>query len=106
MHLLFLILLLLPSAYAATVTIHIHTTVTATASPTPASAQYTSSRSFQRAVLNTHNFYRKEHNASALAWNKTSAAYATKWAGACEFKHSVSYICVYLWDRDTSADRL
>ncbi|KFY36419.1 hypothetical protein V495_07923 [Pseudogymnoascus sp. VKM F-4514 (FW-929)] len=84
----FLAFLLLPSAYADAVTVTVHTTASAAASPTPPSTQYTSSRSFQRAIIDTHNFYRKEHNASALAWNKTSAAYAANWAGACNFKHS------------------
>ncbi|OBT77832.1 hypothetical protein VF21_03233 [Pseudogymnoascus sp. 05NY08] len=85
------VFLLFPSAYAAvTVTVHttIHTTLGAAATPTPPSAEYTSPRAFQRAILDTHNFYRKEHNASALAWNRTSAAYAADWAEACEFEHS------------------
>lgn len=87
------VFLLLPSAYAAvTVTVHttIHTTLGAAATPTPPSTEYTSPRAFQRAILDTHNFYRKEHNASALAWNMTSAAYAADWAEACQFEHSVS----------------
>lgn len=90
MRLRFLAFLLIPSAYADAVTVTVHTTVNAAASPTPPSTQYTSSSSFQRAIIDTHNFYRKEHNASALAWNRTSAAYAANWAGACNFKHSVS----------------
>ncbi|KFY31956.1 hypothetical protein V493_00650 [Pseudogymnoascus sp. VKM F-4281 (FW-2241)] len=96
MRLQFPFFLLLPSAYAVIVTIHttIHTTIGAAATPappilpTPPSTQYTSAQSFQRAILDTHNFYRKEHNASALAWNRTSAAFAADWAGACEFEHS------------------
>lgn len=88
---------LLPSAYATVVTITahttIHTTIGAAATPTPPSTQYTSPRAFQRAILETHNFYRREHNASALAWNNTSAAYAADWAEACEFEHSV---CTYI----------
>ncbi|KFY09698.1 hypothetical protein V491_08032 [Pseudogymnoascus sp. VKM F-3775] len=83
---------LLSSAYVTVVTITahttIHTTIGAAATPTPPSTQYTSPRAFQRAILETHNFYRKEHNASALAWNNTSAAYAADWAEACEFEHS------------------
>ncbi|KFY91217.1 hypothetical protein V498_05571 [Pseudogymnoascus sp. VKM F-4517 (FW-2822)] len=85
------VFLLLPFAYAVvTVTVHttIHTTLGAVAIPTPPSTQYISPRAFQRAILETHNFYRKEHNASALAWNRTSAAFAADWAEACEFEHS------------------
>ena len=87
------VFLLLQSAYAAvTVTVHttIHTTLGAAATATPPSTEYISPRAFQRAILETHNFYRKDHNASALAWNMTSAAYAADWADACEFEHSVS----------------
>ncbi|ELR02131.1 hypothetical protein VC83_06969 [Pseudogymnoascus destructans] len=83
--------LLLPSAYATvTVTVHttIHTTLGAAATPAAPSTEYTSPRAFRRAILDTHNFYRKDHNASALAWNGTSAAYAAEWAEACEFEHS------------------
>ncbi|PSS27692.1 hypothetical protein M430DRAFT_112722, partial [Amorphotheca resinae ATCC 22711] len=39
-------------------------------------------------MLAAHNFYRREHNVSDLAWNDTSAAYASRWAGNCVFKHS------------------
>ncbi|KAL5345611.1 hypothetical protein ACLOAV_009365 [Pseudogymnoascus australis] len=67
------VFLLLPFAYAA-VTVTVHTTIHTTLGA--------------RAILETHNFYRKEHNASALAWNRTSAAFAADWAEACEFKHS------------------
>ena len=40
-------------------------------------------------MLSAHNFYRTEHNASALAWNATSATYAQNWANGCEFHHTV-----------------
>ena len=39
-------------------------------------------------MLAAHNFYRLEHNATALSWNSTSAAYAANWASKCAFKHS------------------
>ncbi|TVY73308.1 Repressed by EFG1 protein, partial [Lachnellula suecica] len=76
-------LLLATTAAAATITI------TQSAAPTPTSPSYTSDTTFQKDVLAAHNFYRGEHNASALVWNSTSAATASKWAAGCAFKHSV-----------------
>jgi uncharacterized protein YkwD len=75
---------LLVSADVSTVT------QTASASPTPTSSQYTSDSDFQNALITAHNFFRDEHNASALTWNDTSAKYAANYAKACAFKHSVS----------------
>lgn len=39
-------------------------------------------------MLAAHNFYRSEHNASALTWNTTSAKYGANWAAQCMFKHT------------------
>lgn len=79
-------LLLAPSCIAAVSTI----TMTATAAPQPTSSSYTSDQTFQDDMLKATNFYRGEHNASALTWNKTSAEYALKWSKGCDFEHSVS----------------
>jgi uncharacterized protein YkwD len=67
-------------------------TVTQTAVSTPAatSSQYTSDSDFQSALLTAHNFFRDEHNATALTWNDTSANYGANYAKACAFQHSVS----------------
>lgn len=66
-------------------------TISATAPATPTSTSYTSDSDFQSAMIAAHNFYRSEHNASALTWNDTSAKYAANWASKCNFKHSVSF---------------
>jgi len=64
------------------------TTGSAPAATASASSQYTSDSDFQSAMLDAHNFYRTEHNASALTWNSTSTTYASNWANGCAFKHS------------------
>lgn len=43
-------------------------------------------------MLDAQNFYRGEHNASALSWNKSSASVAGKWSSACNFVHSVGFL--------------
>jgi uncharacterized protein YkwD len=75
---------LLVSAQASTIT------QTAVSTLMPTSSQYTSDSDFQNALLTAHNFFRMEHNASALTWNDTSASYGANWANGCAFKHSVS----------------
>lgn len=77
------LLALLPIAAVSAQT----STVTISA-PQSTSAQYTSDSDFESSIIKAHNFYRMEHNASALIWNDTSAKYATKWASPCDFKHS------------------
>lgn len=81
-HLPIALLALLPIAVAQT------STVTLSAAPQPTSTEFTSDNDFKTSVLKAHNFFRSEHNASALTWNDTSATYAAKWASACNFKHS------------------
>lgn len=76
--------ILLVSADVSTIT------QTAVATATPTSSQYTSDSDFQSALLTAHNFFRDEHNASALTWNDTSASYGANWANGCAFHHSVS----------------
>jgi uncharacterized protein YkwD len=78
-----LALLALPATFADVVTI-------TAANPIPTDPpQYTSDSSFQAAILNSTNFYRTEHNASALTWNTSLATYAANWAKPCVFEHSV-----------------
>lgn len=45
---------------------------------------------FKSQVLNGTNLYRYEHNATAVAWNDSLAAYATNWTSSCVYGHSVS----------------
>lgn len=42
-------------------------------------------------MLEAHNFYRGQHNASSLSWNDTSAKVAEGWSEGCEFEHSVRF---------------
>ena len=65
-------------------------TTTATSPAVPTSTSFTSDSDFESAMLAAQNFYRLEHNVTALTWNDTSAKYAANWADNCEFKHSVS----------------
>jgi uncharacterized protein YkwD len=66
------------------------TIVTMTTPPTPTSTSYASDQDFQNAMLAATNFYRSEHNVSAVTWNTTSAKYALNWSSNCNFEHSVS----------------
>jgi len=63
-------------------------TITVSSPPAPTSTTYTSDTTFRNSILDAHNFYRDEHNASALTWNTTSAAYALDWASKCQFQHT------------------
>ena len=49
---------------------------------------YTSDEQFQTDILNSTNFYRSQHNASALAWNDTLADYAADYVTGCNFAHT------------------
>jgi uncharacterized protein YkwD len=53
-----------------------------------ASAEYTSDSTFQRAMLDVTNLYRRQHNASQLSWNDSLASTAQDWSQACKFSHS------------------
>jgi hypothetical protein len=73
------------------------TTVIVTAAPTiPSEApQFTDEDAFTSAVLNSTNFYRAAHNASAVAWNDTLATFAADYleddvgsGDDCKFAHS------------------
>lgn len=55
---------------------------------TSVSAEYTSDSTFQAAILDVTNLYRRQHNASQLSWNASLAEYAKDWSEDCKFKHS------------------
>jgi len=60
-----------------------------TATPVPSTdSSYTNAATFKADMIAAHNFYRSEHNASALVWNDTSARFGSAWAGKCVFKHT------------------
>jgi uncharacterized protein YkwD len=74
------------------------TLTSAAQAPTATSTSYTSDSTFEKDMLDVHNFYRGEHNASALSWNDTSAKVAASWSSACNFKHSVCFaLSPYQW---------
>ncbi|OAA41001.1 Allergen V5/Tpx-1-related protein [Metarhizium rileyi] len=52
--------------------------------------QWKTTDRFTSAILNSTNFYRKQHNASELFWNKTLASFATDYLrkSDCIFEHS------------------
>ena len=55
---------------------------------TGASPQWTDDSTFQSAILNSTNTYRKQHNATALLWNDTLATYAAQHVEPCKFAHT------------------
>jgi len=64
-------------------------TVTVTAlAPSSTSKEYSDASDFQKAILNSTNTYRAQHNASALSWNTSLADFAENWGKACVFQHS------------------
>ncbi|KAH8703409.1 CAP domain-containing protein [Talaromyces proteolyticus] len=70
--------------------VYFTTIVTVTAQPahSTTSPSYTNSTQLQLDSLTQTNFYRQQHNASALTWNTTLASYAQNWADHCNWKHS------------------
>ncbi|KAH8161785.1 hypothetical protein CIB48_g6468 [Xylaria polymorpha] len=72
------------------------TVVTAAASIPSDVPDYVDDGAFRAAILNSTNFYREEHNATAVAWNETLAGYAADYlnsdaaggAAECKFAHS------------------
>ncbi|MCJ1263277.1 hypothetical protein MMC22_003147 [Lobaria immixta] len=81
--------------------------------PSPSSTQvpptYSSDADFRSSVLNSTNFYRKQHNASDLTWNNSLATYAASYAEKCLWEHSVRAlpahavsIFAFLWCPDSS----
>ncbi|KIH95306.1 extracellular scp domain containing protein [Sporothrix brasiliensis 5110] len=67
------------------------TTVTAMPSLPSNAPEYTSDKLFQSAILNSTNFFRREHNATAATWNATIAQFAASYLDGdsdCTFAHS------------------
>ncbi|KAJ4337653.1 hypothetical protein N0V95_008282 [Ascochyta clinopodiicola] len=65
-----------------------HALAQSTQDATTVSAEYTNDDTFQKAVLNTTNLYRRQHDAVELGWNETLAEAAGKWSEKCGFEHS------------------
>ncbi|RGP73352.1 hypothetical protein FLONG3_6388 [Fusarium longipes] len=81
-----LISLLIGSSLAADVV-----TITAPASIPSNEPEWKDKDTFTSAVLNSTNFYREEHNATALKWNKTLEEFASDYLDDlddCKFEHS------------------
>ncbi|KPM38492.1 hypothetical protein AK830_g8069 [Neonectria ditissima] len=66
--------------------------VTVTVAPTIPSnePEWKQDKAFTSAILNSTNFYRDEHNASALTWNSTLEDFAANYLddNGCDFEHS------------------
>ncbi|KAA6411950.1 MAG: hypothetical protein FRX48_04100 [Lasallia pustulata] len=60
------------------------TSTVARSTPSASSSSYPAGADFISSVLNSTNFYRTQHNASALTWNNTLATYAATYANNCE----------------------
>ncbi len=67
-------------------------TVTVTTGPSIASAapQFVDKTAFTSAILNSTNFFRSEHNATAVVYNDTLSDFASDYLNGdgCDFKHS------------------
>lgn len=85
----FMIVASFSGAHSKTITSTITNIIAAPSSP-PASSSYTSDNNFRSSILNSTNFYRNQHNATALTWNNSLATYATTYANKCLWTHSVS----------------
>lgn len=74
-------------------------TVTAPPSIPSTAPQFTDNALFTSAILNSTNFYRREHNASTITWNNTLSTFASSYLNSmgaesldsgseCDFSHS------------------
>ncbi|KAF4981473.1 hypothetical protein FZEAL_2716 [Fusarium zealandicum] len=66
-------------------------TVTAPVAIPSNEPEWKESKTFTSVILNSTNFYREEHNASTLTWNKTLEKFASDYLkdnDDCEFEHS------------------
>lgn len=84
LHVLPLFLIHLPTALSSSVTV---TVAPAIPSDEPS---FTNEDKFTSAILNSTNFYRDEHNATALTWNDTLSDFADDYLSDsnCKFAHS------------------
>ncbi|KAI8666463.1 SCP domain-containing protein [Fusarium keratoplasticum] len=66
-------------------------TITAPAAIPSNEPEWKTDKTFTSAILNSTNFYRGEHNASSLTWNRTLEEFATDYLDDnddCKFEHS------------------
>ncbi|KAM0430995.1 hypothetical protein ACHAPT_005629 [Fusarium lateritium] len=66
-------------------------TITAPAAIPSNEPEWKTDKTFTSAILNSTNFYRGEHNASSLTWNRTLEEFATDYLDDnddCAFEHS------------------
>lgn len=61
---------------------------TSTLLPSSTSLSYTTPSLFISTLLDTHNTYRQQHNASALTWNTSLATTSAQHASPCIFTHT------------------
>lgn len=50
---------------------------------------YVNNKAFEKAMVETHNKWRREHGAKDVSWDPKLADYAEKVAKKCEWRHSV-----------------
>jgi len=65
-------------------------TTMATGAAVPTGTVSYTGNALQAAVLNSTNYYRAQHQASALTWDDGLATYAQNYANECAWQHSVS----------------
>ncbi|OAX82912.1 hypothetical protein ACJ72_02737 [Emergomyces africanus] len=53
-------------------------------------ASYASDSVFRNTILAVTNRYRRDHNATALSWNRTLEASSRRWTRQCRWAHSTS----------------
>lgn len=63
----------------------------ASASPV-VQARQTPSGDFRQQMLDSHNYYRSQHDAGDLTWNDDAARNAQNWVNQCNFNHQVRSI--------------
>src|ERR1700730_6942197 len=107
--------LVVPSTFALLLDVlprAVQTTVVATVTVRPPSVtsvpdttSYTNSENLQADILNSTNFYRYEHNATALTWNSSLASFAQSWASHCQWQHSGGPYSAYLASGYPTVDR-
>ncbi|KAH7140804.1 CAP domain-containing protein [Dactylonectria macrodidyma] len=85
--LLYLPLLLATASFGAA---EVVTTITVAATIPSNEPEWKQDKAFTSAILNSTNFYRSEHNATALTWNSTLEDFASDYLddNDCEFAHS------------------
>lgn len=80
---------------------------TSSASATATGTMSYAGLAFQATVLNSTNYYRAQHQASALTWDNELSVYAQDYAKKCLWQHSVrsSHFLIHHTQMLTSAAR-